>query len=64
MASATITVRMDVKCAECGKRGACDNDLCMSCTTRAMVPERNMKSEQGKAVQARWQEIRRTRSRS
>lgn len=63
MGSATINVHVDVKCAECGKGGATDNLLCLRCTTRAMVPERNMKSAQGKAVQARWREIRARRPR-
>lgn len=32
----TINIDMDKKCSRCGKKGACDNDLCMKCIAKAM----------------------------
>ncbi len=45
----TINVDMDKKCLECGKGGATQNGLCLSCTAKA-IGGRQMKSAQGKAV--------------
>lgn len=50
MASLTVNVNMDAKCAECRKGGATQNGLCLSCTAKAMGPKR-MKSARGLAVQ-------------
>lgn len=54
----TITVRMDEKCPECGKKGVANHGLCLRCNARAMVPERVMKSEVGRLMQERWKRIR------
>jgi hypothetical protein len=50
----TITIDLNRKCAECGKGGAVDNGLCLSCTGNALNPKRRMKSWQGQAVQRRF----------
>lgn len=31
-----ITINYDKKCIECGKKGALDNGLCLSCLNKAM----------------------------
>jgi hypothetical protein len=54
--SLTIEVDMNKHCAECGKGGAAQNGLCMSCSGRALSG-RVMKSEIGKAVQKRMFEL-------
>jgi hypothetical protein len=54
----TITVKMDAKCAECKKGGACDNGLCLGCTSKAIKGKR-MKSAQGAAVAARFDNFKR-----
>ena len=61
MSTVTITVRFDVKCAECGKPGACDNTLCVAYSAAAMRPTKPMQSAAGRAVQQRWARIRSTR---
>lgn len=57
MPNVTITIDMDKLCAECGKGGATPNGCCFGCTTKAMDPERKMKSNAGKALQERWKTI-------
>jgi hypothetical protein len=52
MAATTIEISMDAKCAECGKGGACQNGLCLGCTTKA-ISQRTMKSAIGQAVKQR-----------
>jgi len=52
MSVPTITINMDIKCAECGKGGAAESGICMSCTLKAMR-DKPMKSAIGRAVQAR-----------
>lgn len=54
----TITVDMNARCAECRKAGRCDNGLCMPCTTKAMDQTVRFRSAEGRAVQARWQNMR------
>lgn len=49
----TITINLDKKCGECGKGGAADSGICMSCTTKA-ISGRSMKSAAGRAVQDRF----------
>jgi hypothetical protein len=48
-----ITINMDRLCPECGKGGACDNGICLGCTTKAMNPKAKMRSAAGRAVQER-----------
>lgn len=52
-----LTINMDAKCAECRKPGATPTGICMKCAAKAMRPTARMKSEQGRAVQARYQSI-------
>lgn len=52
----TITINMDKKCAECGKGGAAESGICLSCTSKA-ITGRTMRSEVGRAVQRRNREF-------
>lgn len=52
MTGLRINIDMDRKCAECGKGGAADSGICLTCATRAMSG-RTMRSQIGKAVQYR-----------
>lgn len=56
----TITINLDKKCAECGsnKAGVAANGLCLGCTSKAIKGKR-MKSAQGAAVAARFDELKR-----
>ena len=54
MAHLTINIDMDRLCPECGKGGACDNGICLSCTANAIDPDYRMRSKAGKAVQRRF----------
>lgn len=54
----TITVKMDVKCAECKQGGACDNGLCLGCTSKA-IKGKKMKTAQGAFVAARFDKLKR-----
>jgi hypothetical protein len=58
MANLTITIDLNKKCAECKKGGAVDNGLCLACTTKA-IKRKPMKSAQGAAVAARFDEMKR-----
>lgn len=51
-----ITIDLDKKCVECGKGGAMPSQICMKCTTKA-ISGKPMKSWQGRAVAARFQQI-------
>ncbi len=53
----TINVSFNRKCAECRKDGAADNGLCLTCTGKA-IQQKPMKSENGRAVQARFNALR------
>ena len=55
----TITVDMDKRCLECGKGGAVDSGICLSCITKA-IKGRPMKSARGRAVQERIQQVTRS----
>ena len=46
-----IHIDMDKKCAECGKGGAVQNGLCMSCTTKSLDENWQPKSEAARHVQ-------------
>lgn len=48
----TVTINMDTPCAECRKKGACQNGLCMKCAGNAMFGK-PMKSAIGQAVATR-----------
>ena len=48
----TITFDMDKRCAECGKKGAGANGLCIRCIGNAIC-DKPMKSVVGQAVQRR-----------
>lgn len=55
----TITIQMDKQCAECKKTtGVAANSLCLQCTTKAIQGKR-MKSAQGAAVAARFDDLKR-----
>jgi len=54
----TFHINMDRKCAECGKGGAADSGICLECTSIAIKHSRAMKSPEGRAVKARFTEIR------
>ena len=58
MTAPTITINMDKKCSECGKPGASDSGICLSCATKA-ITGRVMKSQAGKAVAARFKSFKR-----
>lgn len=45
-------------CAECGRRPATCHGLCPGCDARAMVPERTMHTDTGRAAQQTWRAIR------
>lgn len=47
--SFSIDIDLDKPCAECGKKGATQNGLCMNCTADVICGKK-MKSEIGKAV--------------
>lgn len=49
-----VVIDQDIKCAECGKPGACESGICLKCSGKAMDGTRPMKSWQGRAVQNRW----------
>ena len=53
----TVTINMSKRCAECGKFGAADSGICLKCCMKAMDQHREMKSAQGKIVQARYAKI-------
>lgn len=52
----TITVYTDKCCPECGKPGAVQSGICVSCTTKALS-DQPMKSAIGRAVQARFKSV-------
>lgn len=52
----TITINMDKHCAECGKKGAAESGICLSCSAKAMS-SKPMKSHVGRLVQQRWREL-------
>ena len=54
----TITIDMDRKCEECREGGAVASGLCLSCTSRAMNGK-PMKTETGRLVQLRFNNLRR-----
>jgi predicted amidophosphoribosyltransferase len=56
MTNITINVREDRLCAECGKPWATDNELCLECSRKAITGKR-MRSDVGRAVQARAKKI-------
>lgn len=60
----TIRINLDARCAECKKRGsgAAANGLCLGCTTKA-IKGKTMVSPEGRAVQARFNELKRTAQR-
>jgi len=37
MENQTIEIDFDKKCKTCGKKGACQNGLCIKCTSKAIV---------------------------
>ena len=47
-----ININMDALCAECGKKGAAQNGICLKCMTK-VFQGKPMKSEQGRRVQER-----------
>jgi len=56
--TATLTIDMDKRCAECGKPGATGSGICLPCVIKAMSG-RAMLSQAGKAVQKRIRDQRR-----
>jgi len=56
----TIVIDLDKRCAECKKKGSgvAANGLCLSCTTKA-IKRKPMKSAEGAAVAARFDELKR-----
>jgi len=52
----SFNVNYDKKCDECGKDGACDNGLCLACTTKA-ITGKTMKSRTGKEVAQRGKRL-------
>jgi hypothetical protein len=62
MTDLNIVVDMDKKCAECRKKGACENGICLSCTAKAMRGEM-MRSSVGTAVQNRFTEYKERKER-
>lgn len=45
----TINIDLDKKCIECGKKGACDNGLCLDCVSRA-ISGKPMKTSVGQKI--------------
>ena len=39
----TIEIDMDKKCSDCGKGGACQNGLCLSCVSKRITAKYAMK---------------------
>lgn len=58
MTDTTITINMDAKCAECGKGGAAASGICLACTAKAIGPSKPMRSQAGRAIQARMDRLR------
>jgi hypothetical protein len=56
MTNLTINIDMDRKCAECGKGGAADSGLCLTCASKTLA-DKPMRSAIGRAVQRRTQEL-------
>lgn len=54
MTDFTIDINMDKKCAECGKGGATQSEVCLSCAAKA-IQGKKMKSRQGKILQSSFQ---------
>lgn len=52
MSAVTLTINLNIKCAECRNGGAMDSGICMACAAKVMQGKA-MKSAEGKAVQAR-----------
>jgi hypothetical protein len=52
MADLVINIDMGEKCAECGKGGATNSGLCLSCVAKAMNFKKPMKTRRGQAMQA------------
>ena len=50
--NARVNINMDKKCLECGKGGATDSGVCLSCCTKA-ISGKPMKSAQGRVVAQR-----------
>lgn len=59
----TITIDLNKKCAECGsnKAGVAENGLCLQCTSKAVQGKR-MLSAAGRAVAARFDDLKRRHS--
>lgn len=57
MSTPTITINMDKHCAECGKKGAAESGICLTCSANAMSSSKPMKSHAGRLVQQRWREL-------
>lgn len=56
-----ISIDESKTCAECGKGGAAESGICMTCATK-IVGGKPMRSETGKAIAARWQRMKAERS--
>lgn len=54
----TFTIDMKGRCAECRGEGTAQNGLCLKCTSKAIKGQK-MKSAQGAAVAARFDEMKR-----
>ena len=54
----TITMDLDARCDECGDKGRCQNGLCLTCATKAMLGKKPMMSRTGKAVREQYKAAR------
>ena len=64
MKDQVLEIDYDKKCAECGKMGATESNICLKCVTKAMDLNRRMKSRAGKIVQMRIWDQRHTKKTS
>ena len=46
----TITIDFDAKCKACGKKGACQNGLCLPCNTKRL--KKSLKNHRKSNAQA------------
>ena len=55
-----LSIDIDKLCDECRKPGASESGLCMDCATR-IVQGKPMNSQTGKALTARWQQLKKSK---
>jgi hypothetical protein len=52
MRNLEIVINLDLKCSECGKKGALASGICMNCVIK-ILDGKPMNSKEGKAVKQR-----------